>query len=243
MPTKYNLNLSMEKSPEDAPPELYNQTCELYQRLGLLGKKHANHFGRIFNGYDDDGDLVRIGRWEVNYRENMTFSSVEMLEQSELKTSGDDELGMEINEHARGILSFLGRFDPTALILPWNIYASFPLISSMELQTPLGRQSMHAHTEDKNNIDFGVIQFWKPQKDKHFYSFDILKNYLFDAFLVGSDLSDKLCEEKLRFFQRLSVSKRAGLLRRAGDLYEKLMMDPDSVKKLPGFVRDIGVVN
>jgi hypothetical protein len=225
MTTKNNLYLSVAPKTKNTPKNFYDLSVECFKRSGLLGKKHINHFGRVFEGYDNQCDIVIVGNFDIFYREDMNENAREMLERVKLTTSGFDETGMQILERGEEILEILEKKEPL-ISLPWSTYRQLPFIEGMEMSTPCGIQSLHVHTTGGGLCD--IIQFWKPKKDGFIYDIDTLKNYLFDSIIKNSDyLPDKPSLRKIIY--HLFMEPR---YKRMKNLWDKIMQDPDSIEKI-----------
>ncbi len=239
MVTKYNVDFYINACHPNCPRDIYEKTGEVLREEGLIGVKHVNHFGRVFDGYDKSCETFRRGLLDIFYSDDVEETIPEMLEKLKLVSSGDDRLAQDTIESAEGLLEIMAMVDPCSVILPWNVYRKFPICDSLEINTPAGRQPVHYHTQD--NIHYGVIQLWKPRKETCWYDFDVLKYLLFDASLMSLDISIALedANKKHGFFGKRRLKKDEAVLRRVGKLYLQLSKNPDSIKKIPNFVKKI----
>ena len=225
MVTKNNLYLGIASRSEKTPKNLYDLSVECFKKTGILGRKHINHFGRVFNGYDNKCDVVIVGNFDIFYRRNMEENARQILERAKLTTSGFDETGMQILEHGKEILEILEKKE-LLISLPWSTYRQLPFIESMEISTPCGIQSLHVHTTGGGLCD--IIQFWKPKKDKFIYDVDTLKNYLFDSIMKNSDYLPNKPSLK-RVMYQLFAEPRYRMMK---NLWDKIMQDPDLIEKI-----------
>ena len=109
----------------------------------------------------------------------------------------------------------------------------------MEIMTACGRQSVHYHTEDK--MYCGVIQLWRPLKEKTWYDWDIFKGFLFDNELELWKLKDELkFEPPVSLIKKLRLKRRISKLQKLADLYSLSIHDPDkiadSIPRVPSFI-------
>jgi len=232
MPTKYNISLMIEPN-KGMPNLVYEVTLEIFRRAGLVGKKHVNHFGRIFQGYDFSCSNSKTGVFNIFYRKECNLTIREMLDRFKLTASGFDELAQETIGMTETVCDSLERADPSMKVLPWKFVGDYPLIKSMELETPAGSQSTHVHAEGSGEI----IQFFKPRRDNFWYDSDTLKNYLFDAAMESSDLTFRQIDSSnLSWLNRLLLQARAAKRRRElaplVALYRRFSENPDLVDRL-----------
>lgn len=210
--TAYNLEICPAPRASNVPEMLYNLGVKAFEKAGFNGKKHIDITGRMHDCFDNSCKTIKKGSYDIFYHSNINESMGEMCERAGITASGFDDEKMKAVEMGKEASKILEKHD--ALVsLPWSIYRQMPLIENMEINTPAGIQSLHVHTEEGK-----IIQFIKPEKEKDFYDYDTLKNYLFDSLY-------KFIES--RFFFR-----NAGKARRLFRLYEMLRMDPHSVKRV-----------
>jgi len=237
METLYNVDLGVNNRPPHCPKDLYDKTVELLKEKSLIGIKQVNKYGEIKNGYDRDCDYFRKAFLDINYNANIESTAPELLEHYKLTASSEDETAQELIELGEVALESIVRADPTAAVLPWNIYTSFPICSSLEIQTPAGRQPLHYHTLDER--DFGVIQLWMPKKEDNFYVLDELKRTLGDLSMEEWDISDKLREMQNQFkpIGKIKLMNRFRLLNKASKVYKQFLINPNNVKRFPSFIK------
>ena len=214
MSTKHNIELKVRENSGEVPNLLYEKSVQQFRDSGLIGRKHVNHFGRIFEGYDVSCDNIIRGYFDIFYRGNETRSMRETFEEEKLKASGFDETKQSAIELDELAVNILEKIDPLAS-LPVNTYYSMPSISSMEINTSAGIQSTHIHCKDG-----GIIYFWKPKKDKFWYDFDTFKDYV-------KDLQFGSLKNRLSILNIVS-----GYLERRNSLGLKAIENPDSVDKI-----------
>ena len=239
MRTLYNVDFSLSNSHPECPIEILDQTRSFLEAKGLIGIKHVDQIGEIKDGYDKSCKGMRKAFFDIDYRANMTETMPEMIKHLELTSSAYDETAQESIRMAKASLETLSEADPSSVILPWNIYMSLPLISSTEIMTPAGRQSVHYHTKDRG--DFGMIQLWKPEKEESWYSLDVFKNLLFSCSFKSSELSLKRFDPRVNhgFFERMRLNRQMKALDGSGKLYLKFMNNPDNIKKIPKSIKKL----
>lgn len=159
MPIIYNLELSVGRNDGLVPSNLYDASVKAFEEAGLIGQRHVNHFGRVFDGYDTSCDRFIEGHFDIFYRGGETRTMREILDETRIKTSGFDDQMQSALAMGETFLEILEEKDPLAS-LPLELYSSMPFISSMEINTPAGIQNAHIHCEDG-----GIIQFWKPKRN------------------------------------------------------------------------------
>lgn len=235
----YNIDLGIENCPPSCPKEIFDKTVELLHKEGLLGIKQVNKYGEMKKGYDKNCREFRKAFFNVHYRMNMDFSFPEMLEEYKLKSSSEDNLTQEAIKMGESTLEMIAKTDPTIRILPWNIYTSFPICSSLEIMTPAGRQSLHYHTEDGK--DFGVTQLWKPKKGNQFYVLDELKrtlgDLLFEEFEIYRTL--RIAKGGFHLLQIAKIKSKLRSLKKSSKIYKQFLLNPDNVKRFPSFIKKL----
>lgn len=239
MKTLYNVDFSLANYHSECPTEIIDQTRNLLEAKGLIGIKHVDQIGEIKDGADKSCRNFRKAFFDIDYCANMTETMPEMIKQLELTSSAYDKSAQEAIQMAKASLEALAKADPSSAILPWNIYMSFPFISSTEIMTPAGRQSVHYHTED--NRDFGMIQLWKPEKEENWYSLDVFKIFLFNCSLKSSELGLKRFdpENHYGFFERRRLNKQKKALDGSTKLYLEFVRNPDGLKEIPTSIRKL----
>lgn len=221
MPIIYNLELSVGRNDGSVPLDLYDASVKAFEEAGLIGQRHVNHFGRVFDGYVTSCDRFIEGHFDIFYRGGETRTTREILDEMEIKTSGFDDQMQSALAMGEESLRILEKEDPF-VSLPLNLYKSMPFISSMEINTPAGIQNAHIHCEDGR-----IIQFWKPKKDLYWYDFDTFKDYI-----TVFRLSSLNSLEGLFNTRSIKEELRRGLLRRREKLGAKAIENPDSVNKI-----------
>ena len=193
-----------------------------------MGELHINDFGRVFQGHDKSCGVFREGYFDISFKDYRKLNGMnmrEILDLNKLRTSGFDENKMKLLNLEEDIVDILENCDPLAE-LPLEIYSNLPRISSMEIMTPAGRQSLHVHTKDRQN--FGIIQFLKPKRDRFWYDRDTLRDYLFDR-LLDYDIfplgDNKLLNKIKRIIARVNY-------KRNNKLWNQLMKNTDSINKI-----------
>lgn len=239
METLYNVDLGVNNRHPACPKDLYEKTIELLHEKGLLGIKQINKYGEMGEGYDKNCRDFRKAFFDVHYNATEERSAPEILDHLRLTSSSEDDLAQEVSELGDAALEVIAKTDPSIGVIPWNIYTSFPYISSLEIMTPAGRQSLHYHTEDGR--DFGVMQLWKPKKGNQFYVLDELKRTLGDLsmedFGIWTDITNP--EKKLGVIEKLKLRKRSRSLNKASKVYKQFLINPNNVKRFPSFIKSL----
>lgn len=234
METKYNLKATVEKHKDHVPRELYDRTVELYHSEGLLGEKRVENTGRLLDGHDKSCNVYVIGEFDLHYIEPSDETMREMLEKAELTTSGFDNVGQKALELGSFIVDSLERVDPPSQVLSYSDYNSFPICPNMELSTPLGRQSLHMHT-DGYGIE-SIIQLWRPNKERQWYDWDTFKKVLDNALLEEMDLiSEKVTIPKHNVIKRLVLERKRKKLSKLSRLAAKVRRNPRCIDKVDFF--------
>ncbi len=208
--TLYNVDLDVRPNSSGMPKLVYNRSVVCFKNAGLLGEKHVLENGLLVDGFDPKCDVMQEGKFRIFYRQDNGESIRDIVQRAKLRTSGFNDAMQEVIKHGEYAVDELERIDPLST-LPWNTYMQMPYIESMELVTPAGIQTMHAHTKDD------LIRFWKPNKEDVRYDLSTLKYYLFNQAVSGWDRSF------------MTSILNAGKRRKAHNLWEKLWDDPASV--------------
>ena len=223
MPTKYNIELSINTN-RGYPSDLYELTAKQFNAAGLIGEKHVNHFGRLYDGYDNSCEKFVHGYFDIFYVGDQLRTMREILDEARIKASGFDEMQQKVLDTGNKLVSLLEEHFPL-VSLPLNIYDSIPFISTMELNTACGIQSTHAHVKYTEELK-GVTYFWKPKKDRYWYDFDTIINYSIDLEL--SSIKTILSRNGLFSLFDLVLFKLF-----TKRLYCKALEDPDSIERIP----------
>lgn len=221
MVTKYNIELAVSSNIDNAPSKLYDLSCKQFEDARLIGKKHVNHFGRMYEEYDVSCHEFVEGRFDIFYRGDETRSMREILEEERIKATGFDEVKQDMLDIGETAVDILEKYSALAT-LPFNIYTSLPFTNSMELNTPCGIQSTHVHTEEKK-----IIQFWKPEKDQHWYDFDTFKDYIRDLIL-----KTPLPPENQSYLNRILNFFPSKIFNSRKKLGIEAMENPDSIDRV-----------
>lgn len=245
MSTIYNLDLFVSDRHTSCQEEIYERTVELLKKSGLIGIKKVNHYGLVEEGYDKTCKTFRRGLLDIFCSNESQETMPEILERLEKRLpllSGEEYLkANELVSLGKSMLQFVSKQDPSSSILPWGIYRNLPICRSLEINTPAGRQSVHYHTED--NINCGVIQLYKPRKEKDWYDWDALKNFLFDASLMRTlSLVDDINADK-NFLQRWKARRESKLLKRASQLSLEIIANPDCIDMIPEFIKKMSPIS
>ena len=225
MATLYNLELTIKGTP-GIPTKLYDGTVRCFDAAGLLGTFRVNEFGRMRPGFEPRCERILHAQFDIMYSTEQRTAR-ELVTHAALTTSGSDDKGMEAVELGEHCVELLEHHDPF-VDMPFAMYRNMPLIPSMELRTPCGLQSLHAH---KPNADH--IRFWRPAKDKFIYDSDAFKNYVFDLHvfeftLATPEYSGTLAERLCDYIQRIRYPMKERL-----QLGNAAIQSPDSVDRIP----------
>ncbi|MDO8623592.1 MAG: hypothetical protein Q7R52_05070 [archaeon] len=230
MATNYNILLDLGKKEKLIPQDRFDLCRRQFADAGLIGERHVNHIGKVFNGYDKSCNVYKEGFFDIfnrNHEEFMGLSMRGILKNGEIMSSGFNELEQEAIELGDTALDILERYDPLAS-LPYELYSQMPMIQSMEINTAYGIQSTHVHTKENE-----IIQFWKPKRERSWYDSDTFKDYLMG--IVLDDLGD-LSFEKEPIIKRLKGDFRRLLHKKHRYLLDQFMMhSPDKIERI-GFL-------
>lgn len=224
MSIEYNILLDLGEKEKTIPQEVFELCKEQFDQAGLLGEKHVNHFGRVFQGYNSSCETYLKGDFDI-FSRTSELSMREIIKQKEVTSSGFNELEQKAIELGEMTVDILEKYDSLAS-LPMNTYFNLPMIQSMELNTACGIQNTHVHLENGR-----IIQFWKPKKDKYWYDSDTFKNHLF--FINFVDNPVPTFEDN--FLKHLKYDIKEILYRKHKKLHDSFMKNPDSIKKV-GFL-------
>lgn len=235
MVTIYNADFYVEDRHKSCPENIYEASVEILRNAGLIGVKHVNHYGLVRGGYDKKCEVFRRGLMNIFYSDSEE-SMPETLEGFEkrlpLMSGKQYELASEKVLLGKEMMKFMSKHEPCSVVLPWGLYRTMSICPSLEINTPAGVQSIHYHMRDNSN--FGIVQFYKPKKEKDWYDWDIFKGLLFDA-SIGGFLS--LFETPKGFFKKRRHKKKRRLIDKASKLCKEIMINPDSIDKIPAFAK------
>lgn len=217
MKTLYNIDLGVANRNSDCPRDLFEKTKKILEKNELLGIKRATQIGELKRGYDRSCKVFRKAFFNIHYNINETRTTLEILNKLE-KIAKEDYYNSlkDMTQTLKGMLEFAYVEDPSSTILPFNICSEFPVIRSMEIATPCGRQRTLYLTKDNTNQ--GVLQLWKPEKEKNWYDYLIFKNFL------KKSLKDK---NMRNIHQEISR------------LHKKFTTSIDSIKEIPSTIKKL----
>lgn len=181
MTTEYNLFLDVRRRSDiRVSHQTEQRVVAAFEAAGLLGEKRVDEKGRVFNGYDSRCNTQYHGLFDFFLRDIKEFRGKSIRESFKLKMLTDSlfhntviEKGLEAR--AEDSLDALEKADPLARDMPMDMYYQMTFIDSFTINTPVGKQDIHAHLDTG-----GIIQFWRPLGTNRLYDFDTLKGYLFD---------------------------------------------------------------
>ena len=224
MSTNYNIFLDLREKEKAIPQNIFDLCKRQFEDVGLIGEKHINYFGRVFQGYDQSCDVYVKGHFDI-FKRDSNLSMREIIKQKEITSSGFNELEQETIALGEEVVDILEKNDPLAT-LPYNVYSNLPMIQSMELNTACGIQSTHVHTKEGR-----IIQFWKPKKDRYWYDSDTFKNHLFFINFVNNPVPTF----QDTFLTHLKYDIKEILYKKHRNLFDSFIKNPDSIKKV-GFL-------
>jgi hypothetical protein len=241
MGTIFNASLRLEEYVDKwGPKDAYEATADFLEEKGFLGDFHVNHYGLVRKGLDKTCETNRTGEFCIHYRNPNDDETIrEKYEAARIRTSGFDNLGMEILDMAKGMVNFLEKADPTSRILPAvDICSRVP--ESIGINTPAGRQSLHYHMND--SLHFGIMQLFKPKKEKDYYCLDILKDCVFGLTNYELSIREKLAWDEISKKEERELKKKLKVMEKISprDLFGKFIGDVDGIIRVPRELKRIG---
>jgi|SRR3989344_369647 len=222
--TLYNITLGINDH-NSIPKDLLQRCSQQYDQLGLLGKKHVNVFGRMFEEHDPQCKVGLSADFDIFHRDYSDHTLRELLNIYKLKASGFDENAMRLQEIGEFACDLIESQDPLAKVAPADMYLQFPIdgFSSLQVITLCGRQSIHAHLPNGE-----AIQLFKPAKDKFWYDHDALKRYYYNKW--ADECLDK--DTPKGFWENILAIPRRINAERDYQVYKTLVNHPDKIKRV-----------
>jgi hypothetical protein len=195
---------------------------------GFLGKKHVNQVGRVFPGYDPGCETYHEGHFDIFNRQHRPLHQILAQEKKRNVFLSADEQDMldDILQESTPWQGLLERLDPAVMIYPWDQYMDARIPAPFAIATPLGKQDSHVHLQAG-----GGIRYCKPSKDAHWYDFDVLRDLVFDAIFLESDLKDRKREARNLWERHIAIPAQLREVRRA-TRYEDALMTLEGLTRI-----------
>lgn len=228
MKVEYNILI---KPKFDANISQSMQKLCLKAAQGFLGEHYVNHFGRVFDGLDKNCETYYEAEFDFFNRtsEETLDDALTRLETKKLFLGGDEQVEFEESINTMNSLKNATETrDPTLFFYnSWGKYRNATVPEPFKINTPLGAQDSHVHILPS----LSILRFYKPNKEKRWYDYDLLKGFTFDAMFVGEDL--RLMQEEtnnpIRKYFTIPLQKLK--VKQIKDYQEKLM-SLDSINKI-----------
>ena len=244
----FNADLRIEDFKEQCPIKVYELTREFFEKSGYVGKFNVNHYGLVRRGFDRRCNFSRTGEFIIHYRDprdDMTMREhFETFYFSPRFFSLEDERQRTDSflEIASRNLELIEERDPVSRVVSQADYLGSAIPHSLGIKTPAGMHSLHYHMDD--SMHFGVMQFFRPRKERNDYCLDVLKDYLFDLMLYENSLWDKLKfeSEDIHFLNRMKLRVQKAAIKGSGfcRLHERLLRERfDEVERIPFLLKHL----